>query len=644
MFQRTKVMSSKFLSSSTTNLTDGSATIYAASLAASNLKANTAVKVNTQNQLYSTLLDIDDTTGLQAALNAGVSNPVGDVLDMGINRITGLANPTIDSDAVNLLYFNANAGPGDFLADGTVPMSGTLNMGAQVLSGGVLSGGDLKLASNSSATKGQIVCLDELACIDGTAALPSHTFTNDLNAGLSLGDGGEVIVSTAGIARITVAANTTLSGALISDSTTASVSTITGAIQTDGGLGVVLDAHIGGSLNVGSAINSSAARQVFTAYPAYFDLSENDTRAASRTGVNAPYKYVYNDVSTFDVNNSADIGKYTIVQNKTIAAGVAPACGMSDKGSQGSGVDSGGYWLVDNNGTPSAWQNGVNVSLSIVNGFTLDTYIKMELTAVDQITFSVSTDSVVWLPGIIMDTTGDLYTDLFLGIVDASGGTSTGPDVDMRIVQPDINLYNGTDLTGLDLKFSVGQFTNISRQNFGVIGDTTMSGDLKIGGNITGDTGTGWGYWVSTDYATPIAMAVGVKTKLINNGLGGNVIDQIPTSGHLFWNQTTSLIEPEFDGDCYDLEIRIEAENNNASGYYTLSLEIGTGGTLVSIPLPIFNFPKGANTSHDVSSTTLIFCKAAFFATGGTLFLTSGLGTTTVSKFSVVLNRNHRAR
>ncbi len=279
-------MSSKFLSSSSTDLTDGSATIYAASLAAANLKAGFSLKVNTQNQIYTTALEIDDTTGLQTALNAALSNPASANLDMNANRIVNMSNPVDAGDALNKQYFEANKGTGDFLADGTVQMTGDLGgSGTLILrpfngsSSGMAVGsnamtffkdlhmegnkvigssainGDLTLSSTSHGTKGQIIFEDELSAPYGTAALPGYSFTNSLNAGMGSDGLGGVVISSGGVAVMTFDAAVTLAADLkmgthniISDSTTNSTSTTTGAIQTDGGLGVVLDAHIGGNL------------------------------------------------------------------------------------------------------------------------------------------------------------------------------------------------------------------------------------------------------------------------------------------------------------------------------------------------------------------------------------------------------------
>jgi len=69
-------MSDKFLGyGSSTDITNGTALVYAASLGASNLDPSMPVKTNATRQLVSTKLDISDVNNLQASLNNTISNP-----------------------------------------------------------------------------------------------------------------------------------------------------------------------------------------------------------------------------------------------------------------------------------------------------------------------------------------------------------------------------------------------------------------------------------------------------------------------------------------------------------------------------------------------------------------------------------------
>ena len=69
-------MSDKFLGyGSSTDITNGTALVYAASLGASSLDPSQPVKTNATRQLVSTKLDISDVNNLQASLNNTISNP-----------------------------------------------------------------------------------------------------------------------------------------------------------------------------------------------------------------------------------------------------------------------------------------------------------------------------------------------------------------------------------------------------------------------------------------------------------------------------------------------------------------------------------------------------------------------------------------
>jgi hypothetical protein len=70
-------MSNKFLLSADgkTNLSNGSATLFGATIGAVNFSASMPVKTNSNKQLVSTKLDISDVNNLQSQLDDGVSNP-----------------------------------------------------------------------------------------------------------------------------------------------------------------------------------------------------------------------------------------------------------------------------------------------------------------------------------------------------------------------------------------------------------------------------------------------------------------------------------------------------------------------------------------------------------------------------------------
>jgi hypothetical protein len=74
-------MSNKFLGGTSSDLTNGTANLYIASLTVDGLDPSAPLKTNTTKTLQSSNLDIADVNNLQTELNARISNPLGADLD-----------------------------------------------------------------------------------------------------------------------------------------------------------------------------------------------------------------------------------------------------------------------------------------------------------------------------------------------------------------------------------------------------------------------------------------------------------------------------------------------------------------------------------------------------------------------------------
>ena len=90
-------MSSPFLSSGfdTSALTDGSIQIFASNLGATDLQPGFPCKVNNDQQIESTNLEISDVNGLQAALTSIITNPFNGTLEV-INLVTAYDSTPVD--------------------------------------------------------------------------------------------------------------------------------------------------------------------------------------------------------------------------------------------------------------------------------------------------------------------------------------------------------------------------------------------------------------------------------------------------------------------------------------------------------------------------------------------------------------------
>ena len=99
-------MSNKFLQSSIGNVTDGSVDIFGSSIGAANLQPGYPVKINSNSRLETQLLEISDTSGLQAALNSTIQNPVQANVNMNQYALTNANNVEIKTggNTAKLVY------------------------------------------------------------------------------------------------------------------------------------------------------------------------------------------------------------------------------------------------------------------------------------------------------------------------------------------------------------------------------------------------------------------------------------------------------------------------------------------------------------------------------------------------------------
>lgn len=157
-----------------------------------------------------------------------------------------------------------------------------------------------------------------------------------------------------------------------------------------------------------------------------------------------------------------------------------------------------------------------------------------------------------------------------------------------------------------------------------------------------------YGFWEATNYsqASPGVVSETKTVKIVNDGQGTGWVDQLPLSGHSFWNTGTGFIEPEFEGDAYVFELRLRARNDynaggGAAGKLELSIIIPTVNII--IPCGIFTFVKGTG-EHNFSKTTFILCRNSWKQYGAEVFVKSELGNTFIEKVGIGIARIHRAR
>jgi cytoskeletal protein CcmA (bactofilin family) len=153
-----------------------------------------------------------------------------------------------------------------FLA-GAATVGGNLSVGGTLtLTGGVNLNGNVTVGDNSSDT------LTINSTITSNLLFTDNTY--DIGASGATRPRNLFLAGTA-----TIGGNTTMVGQLIVDSTTDSSSTITGSIQTDGGVGIVKNLYVGGTVNLTTALTTGNGGTGLSSYTAG-DLSYYATGTA----------------------------------------------------------------------------------------------------------------------------------------------------------------------------------------------------------------------------------------------------------------------------------------------------------------------------------------------------------------------------
>ena len=234
-------------------LDNGSADIFVNSIKINDISTpGLPLKVDANKEIYSTTLDISDTSGLQAALDATITNPYVGVLQASdfrsdnINSYNTTIQSLVASNATKLSKIDVN--------DQSIVSNLTLSDNTKKITTERIDVDNISSKAGSIGTinlTGTVTQIGSQYYIENSTT-PANNFRIDMLGGSTelQGRNGDVILKSQADKVIIQGTELEAQCPIKTTSTTQSSSSITGSIQTYGGLGVV------GFINNGDGINT----------------------------------------------------------------------------------------------------------------------------------------------------------------------------------------------------------------------------------------------------------------------------------------------------------------------------------------------------------------------------------------------------
>lgn len=169
--------------------------------------------------------------------------------------------------------------------------------------------------------------------------------------------------------------------------------------------------------------------------------------------------------------------------------------------------------------------------------------------------------------------------------------------------------------------------------------------DLDLSGTQA-DPISGWQYWADNSAGQSGLTA---RTKLLIDGLASDSNTTYkPQNASNWWNTSTNLITPDAQGDAYDMRVEFTINFSAGTGtlYYTVDLDINSGGGGLIVASQDFVVPKGTGVNVACIVSWPVFVGSTFIANGGAIYVTPGGGgtpTCTITNAAIYLAKTHRA-
>jgi len=158
---------------------------------------------------------------------------------------------------------------------------------------------------------------------------------------------------------------------------------------------------------------------------------------------------------------------------------------------------------------------------------------------------------------------------------------------------------------------------------------------------------SGWAHYIDTAYATAadsfyVAQGSTLTLPVKADMTAALVTNYLPNGVDSLFSQHDSTILGITTGASYTVRVTFKAKNSNNTGYATIALDIGTGGTPNITTAESLVFPKGAGVETQESKTILLYSLDTFVANGCKIKVTADTGNLEIYDIRLLIRLDSR--
>jgi len=157
----------------------------------------------------------------------------------------------------------------------------------------------------------------------------------------------------------------------------------------------------------------------------------------------------------------------------------------------------------------------------------------------------------------------------------------------------------------------------------------------------------GWAHYIDTAYATAadsfyVAQGSTLTLPIKADMTATLATNYLPNGVDSLFSQHDSTILGITTGASYTVRVTFKAKNSNNTGYATIALDIGTGGTPNITTAESLVFPKGAGVETQESKTILLYSLDTFVANGCKIKVTADTGNLEIYDIRLLIRLDSR--